>query len=214
MVSLRRAFLLALPAALLSGCALDLPTGVGSDIVILGGEPSRPAPAAPSAAPAAPSPVAAGSERERVALPLIAAAAARFGLSANLVRAVVAQESSFNPKAVSVSGAQGLMQLMPDTVKHINAVGEATVLDPFDPADNLAGGCWYLAWVHRQVPASVVAADRWAFALAGYNAGIGRVKGLIGSASGASFASVEARLPAETRAYVPKILARWKTYGP
>lgn len=217
MPAMRRAFWPLLPL-LLGGCALELPNAMsGGTLVVL--QPPSPAPSegggtATGGLPAGSAPAA--SAREQAVLPLIALSASRFGLPANLVRAVVAQESAFNPAAVSASGAQGLMQLMPDTVKHINSVGAVTVLDPFDPADNLAGGSWYLKWVYGQVPAKAREADRWSFALAGYNAGIGRVSSLLASAgsSDVAFAAIEAKLPAETRAYVPKVLSRWKAYGP
>jgi soluble lytic murein transglycosylase-like protein len=215
MPALVRASLLLLPL-LLSGCALGLPTAAtGGSLVVL--QPPSPAPSESGSAtgslPSGSAPAA--SAREQAVLPMIALSASRFGVPANLVRAVVAQESAFDPAAVSASGAQGLMQLMPDTVKHINSASEVKVLDPFDPADNLAGGTWYLKWVHGQVPSKVLEADRWAFTLAGYNAGIGRVQSLLtGAGSGVAFSAIEAKLPAETRAYVPKVLARWKAYGP
>lgn len=153
--------------------------------------------------------------------PLVERHAARQGLETSLVLAVVAQESGFDPLAVSPVGAQGLMQLMPGTVQHINSAGGATVLDPFDPEQNLAGGTWYLKWVHGQVPeARVIAADRWKMALAGYNGGIGRVRSAIDKAlSGAPrsprarWDDIEASLPAETRRYVPAVLALKRRYG-
>jgi soluble lytic murein transglycosylase-like protein len=61
------------------------------------------------------------------------------GLSIGLVLAVMFRESRFYPCAVSVSGAQGLMQLKPGT-----AAGEG-VSDPFDPEDNVRGGVRYLS---------------------------------------------------------------------
>ena len=64
----------------------------------------------------------------------IAAAAARYRLPADLIRAVIKIESNFNPRAVSIKGARGLMQLMPDAAR---AVG---VDDPFDPEQCIFGG--------------------------------------------------------------------------
>ena len=136
--------------------------------------------------------------------------------------AVIAQESGFDPTAVSPTGAQGLMQLMPGTVDDINArAPKIHVGDPFDPDQNVAGGCWYLAWVHRQVPLDQVAVgDDWKFALAGYNGGIGRVQGAIAqtrtgdtSQARVSFDDVAGLLPGETQRYVPSVVARWQTFG-
>ncbi|HET6545298.1 MAG TPA: lytic transglycosylase domain-containing protein [Rhodanobacteraceae bacterium] len=69
----------------------------------------------------------------------IARAAADFGVSAALLRAVIHAESAFNPLAISAKGAQGLMQLMPGTA------GDLGVADAFDVAENIEGGARYLA---------------------------------------------------------------------
>ena len=55
-----------------------------------------------------------------------------------LVKAVIAAESSFDPGAVSRKGAQGLMQLMPQTAKDLG------IADPLEPTDNVRGGTRYL----------------------------------------------------------------------
>ncbi len=55
-----------------------------------------------------------------------------------LVKAVIAAESNFDPYAVSHKGAQGLMQLMPQTSAQLG------VEDPFQPTDNVRGGTQYL----------------------------------------------------------------------
>jgi hypothetical protein len=70
--------------------------------------------------------------------PLIESAARAQALPAQLLRAVIAQESGFRSCAVSVKGAQGLMQLMPATAQ------ELKVGDPFDPGSNIAGGAAFL----------------------------------------------------------------------
>lgn len=94
---------------------------------------------------------------------LIARAAARHGVDADLVHAVVKAESSYNPRCRSSAGAIGLMQLMPGTAR---ALG---VGDPWDAAQNLDGGVRYL---RQQL-------DRFGevdLALAAYNAGPGAVQ--------------------------------------
>lgn len=89
--------------------------------------------------------------------------AAQFGLSVDLVRAVIQAESGFNPHAVSPKGAMGLMQLMPATARELG------VMDPFQPSDNIRGGVTYLAGLMNRYQQNVE------LALAAYNAGIGNV---------------------------------------
>jgi len=60
------------------------------------------------------------------------------GVDPALVEAIVTVESAFNPMAVSVKGAMGLMQLMPQTASRYG------VADPFDPKQNVSGGVRYL----------------------------------------------------------------------
>jgi soluble lytic murein transglycosylase-like protein len=74
----------------------------------------------------------------------IEAASEVFGVEAALIRAVMHAESWFETDAVSHAGAQGLMQLMPDTARRFG-VGDA-----FDPVDNITGGAAYLAWLAEQ----------------------------------------------------------------
>jgi soluble lytic murein transglycosylase-like protein len=108
-------------------------------------------------------------------------------ISPALVLAVIAVESGGNAAAVSGAGASGLMQLMPDTAARFG-VTEAT-----DPVQNIKGGVAYLDWLMGQFGEDAV------LALAGYNAGEGAVRKNGG-------------VPpyAETRGYVPKVLAAWQ----
>ena len=69
---------------------------------------------------------------------LIEAAAKKQSLEIKLLRAVMRQESGFKPCAVSTRGAQGLMQIMPDTAAELH------VSDPFDPQQNVEAGAAYL----------------------------------------------------------------------
>ena len=95
--------------------------------------------------------------------PVISLAASRAGISSDLVRAVILQESAFDPCAVSSKGALGLMQLMPATARQLG------VSNPFDPKQNVEAGAGLL----RQL------IDRYggdlSLALSAYNAGPSRV---------------------------------------
>lgn len=115
--------------------------------------------------------------------PAIEAAAARHGVSAALVLAVIAVESGGRNRALSPKGAQGLMQLMPGTAARFG------VTDAFSAAANVAGGVAYLDVLLDMFGNDPV------LALAGYNAGENAVVRNSG-------------VPpyAETRDYVPKVL--------
>ncbi len=100
-------------------------------------------------------------------LDLIEDIASRYGrkynVDAALVMAVIEAESSFRVDAVSRAGAQGLMQLMPETGKELG------VVDAFCPEQNIGGGVRYLKQLTRRFEGDV------RLALAAYNAGPGNV---------------------------------------
>jgi soluble lytic murein transglycosylase-like protein len=123
--------------------------------------------------------------REKLA-PLVTAAARAHGLPEALLAAVIEVESNFNVAAVSAKGALGLMQLMPQTARHLG------VADARDPASNIDGGARYL----KQLLARF--GNNLPLALAAYNAGPAAVQ-----RSGA--------IPqfAETQLYVPRVIKRY-----
>jgi soluble lytic murein transglycosylase-like protein len=136
-----------------------------------------PAAAGPAEGPASVPPGGAVMDRA------IRQAAFKYGLTPELIRSVIRAESNFQADAVSPAGAQGLMQLMPETARELG------VGNPFDVEQNVDGGCRYL----RQM------LDRFGgdlrLALAAYNAGPAAVE------------KYDGRVPyAETRQYVNRVL--------
>jgi len=106
-----------------------------------------------------------------------------------LVRAVIKCESDFDPRAVSPTGAQGLMQLMPATALRMQ------VRDAFDPRENILGGTRYL-----RVLANTFSGDL-ELTVAGYNAGEAAVLRYRG-------------IPPyeETQGYVGCVVSHYRTY--
>ncbi len=120
---------------------------------------------------------------------LISKYADKNGLDEDFVKAVINQESGFNPNATSHCGAMGLMQLMPSTAQGLG------VTNAYDAEQNIQGGTKYLKGLM----------DRFGndkqLALAAYNAGPNAVKKYGG-------------IPpyAETQNYVKKVLSKYDTY--
>ena len=108
-------------------------------------------------------------------------------VSPALVLAVIGIESAGRADAVSSAGAVGLMQLIPATAERFG------VTDSVDSAQNIKGGVAYLDWLMKEFDRDPL------MVLAAYNAGEGAVRSNAG-------------VPpyAETRDYVPKVLAAWQ----
>jgi soluble lytic murein transglycosylase-like protein len=120
---------------------------------------------------------------------LVTGASHANGVPPGLVRAVLMAESSGNPSAISVAGAQGLMQLMPGTS------ASCGIANPFDPTENVQCGTGYLhSLLHRYH-------NNVTLAVAAYNAGPGAVDRYHG-------------VPPypETRAYVVRVLNAYHSY--
>ena len=121
---------------------------------------------------------------------VITRASRQFGVKSSLIKAVIKAESDFDHQAVSHKGAQGLMQLMPDTANEIN------VKDPFDPEENIFGGTWYLSQLLKRFN------NDNKLALAAYNAGPERVEANQGVPP----------IP-ETKAFVKRVLDYYQSYN-
>lgn len=119
---------------------------------------------------------------------IIDKASNRYDIDPELIRAVIKAESNFNPRAVSHSGAQGLMQLMPSTARGLG------VTDSFDPEQNIMAGTRFLKQMLNRYGGDLNAA------LAAYNWGPGNVdKGMTS-------------LPKETREYLVRVKGFYSDY--
>ncbi len=106
----------------------------------------------------------ADNDQRRKILAIVDRLAPEYGIHPGLAFAVIRAESNFNPQALSVKNAQGLMQLIPETAARFQ------VRKPFDPEQNIRGGLAYLRWLLAYFQGDV------ALALAAYNAGEGAVE--------------------------------------
>lgn len=89
-----------------------------------------------------------------------------YNVDDDLVKLVIQKESQFNPRAVSPSGAIGLMQLMPETARSLG------VKDPYNARENIKGGVKYLSYLFD------VFGEDTELVLAAYHAGPGLVRRL------------------------------------
>ena len=121
---------------------------------------------------------------------IITRAARKHGVDNTLVKAVIRAESDFDRNAVSNKGAQGLMQLMPETAKDL------AVKDSFDPHENINAGVRYLKRQLSNFQNNVP------LALAAYNAGENAVRRY-------------GRIPPykETRTFVDRVLRYWDEFS-
>ncbi|MEC0244207.1 lytic transglycosylase domain-containing protein [Paenibacillus chitinolyticus] len=139
------------------------------------------------------------SAREAAYDAYIVQASERTGVDPALIKAVIRQESSFNPNTVSRAGAKGLMQLMDGTASGLG------VTNAFDPQQNIQGGAQYLSYQLKRFDGNV------GVALAAYNAGPGRVNKL-GIKNDSDLLEKMHLLPNETQQYVKKVMNAKERY--
>jgi len=135
--------------------------------------------------------------------------AAAKGLKPELIAAVIYAETKFEPRRSS-AGAEGLMQILPETAQFIARKSGGTAFVPSDlatPAVNIRYGSWYLRYLLDRYNGNQVKA------IAAYNGGMGNVDRWVNEArsSGHEFGINDIGFP-ETRAYVEKVLAAEKEY--
>lgn len=155
----------------------DMPGKAGLSVIVAGNPPGERAAKRTSTA------FTAAIDLTRFA-DVINEASRTFHLQPELLRAVIDVESRYNPNAVSVKGALGLMQLMPDTARRFSDG------DMFNPRDNVLAGARYLRFLLDMFK------EDMELALAAYNAGENAV-----IRAGYRIPSVP-----ETRQYVPRVL--------
>jgi len=122
-----------------------------------------------------------GTAQSYVTNRIIDCASEKYGVDADLIKAVIKAESDFDTKATSDRGAMGLMQLMPETAQELG------VKNPYNAVENVMGGTRYLKML----------LDRYGgdtnVALAAYNWGMGNIERNPG------------RMPEETKTYIARV---------
>lgn len=122
-------------------------------------------------------------------LNIIEDASRRYGVPSSILYGVAQQESGFNPQARSPAGAVGLTQFLPSTAREYG-------INPYDPAQSIYGTAQYLSRANQRY-------NNWGQAVGSYNMGIG---GMDAVRAG------RRSIPAETRNYIPAVLANAQKY--
>jgi soluble lytic murein transglycosylase len=155
-----------------------------------------------------------GSAAHRRALPLSEASVIREQAAAKhldpaLIAAVIYAESKFDPRPSS-AGAEGLMQILPDTayfIAHLSGGTSFTASDLRTPSVNVAYGSYYLRYLLDHYGGNEM------LALAAYNGGLANVDSWVAHAEAAGRQLTLAGIPFdETRAYVARVLGAQQAY--
>lgn len=137
----------------------------------------------------------------------VRAQARTYGEPPALLWAVMRQESHFYPRAVSRSGAQGLLQLIPSTWDYVAELLDEPPADPFNPAANIRYGAFYLSRLLTQFDGDLLES------IAAYNGGPGYIGRLLGEpvvTDAADFYRAITR--DETREYIGRVMVNYAVY--
>ncbi|WP_293170784.1 lytic transglycosylase domain-containing protein [Oceanithermus sp.] len=137
---------------------------------------------------------------------LVRREAAAFGLEPELLWAVMRVESRFDPRAVSPTGARGLMQFTAATWAEVaRRLGEEGT-DPFDPDAAVRYGAYYLRWLLDGCGRQLVCA------LTGYNGGPGYTRRALAEVGGDVWDFLRFQPRDEPREYVERVLWAYAVY--
>jgi soluble lytic murein transglycosylase len=137
----------------------------------------------------------------------VSRAAKSNGVSPALIYAVMRQESAFRTHAISHAGAQGLMQIMPQTAKRAATESQTKLVNVLQPATNITLGAFYLGKLLRNFEGHFVVA------VAAYNAGPRAVSRWLGPKQPQAIDLWVARIPyTETRNYAARVVGNYMRY--
>ncbi|HLF51507.1 transglycosylase SLT domain-containing protein [Flavobacterium sp.] len=98
---------------------------------------------------------------------LTSIASIKWGIPENVIIATIGIESDGNPNLVGNLKEIGLMQLLPETFSDYERRNNVTIFNPFNPANNIDAGSWYLSEVQKNFPL-----EKWYEKIQAYNVGI------------------------------------------
>ncbi len=132
--------------------------------------------------------------------------AGEYGLDPYFVCAMIDTESNFDERAVSEDGAQGLMQIMPETSVWIAEKLKTGEYDIFDPETNIRFGCWYLSFLKERF------SGQEQLMIAAYNAGHNKVEEWLSEGYSKDGMTLDEIPYAETKKYIDKVTRAYEEY--
>lgn len=132
--------------------------------------------------------------------------AKEYGLDPYFICAMIDTESNFREDAVSEDGAQGLMQIMPETAEWIAQKNGIENYDIFDPDTNIMFGCWYLNFLKDKF------SGQEQLMIAAYNAGHNKVEQWLAEGYSQDGTTLDEIPYAETEKYVDKVSRAYEQY--